>query len=108
MPGRGCHVVDAMLSLAGPIKSVFAQTARRVLDYGLDDTTSMLFEFRDGATGYLGTFIATAEGWRMQVFRSRGWAKGGPIPPLAPWRAPAARSARPPTSITRPQLRTGR
>ncbi len=79
MTGRGVHVVDAMLCLAGPITSVFAQSARRVLDYGLDDTTSMLFEFRDGATGYLGTVIATAEGWRMQVFGSRGWAKVGMV-----------------------------
>ena len=85
MTGRGCHVVDAMLYLAGPIASVFAQSARRVLDYGLDDTTSMLFQFRDGSTGYLATVIATAEGWRMQIFGSRGWAKVGSIPHLHTW-----------------------
>ena len=57
MTGRGVHVVDAMQYLAGPIASLFAQSSRRVLDYGLDDTTSMLFQFRDGSTGYLGTVI---------------------------------------------------
>jgi len=39
-----------------------------VQDFGMDDTTSMLFRFASGATGYLGTVIATAETWRMQVF----------------------------------------
>ena len=106
MTGRGCHVVDAMLYLAGPITSVFAQTARRVLDYGLDDTTSMLFEFRDGATGYLGTFIATAEGWRMQVFGSRGWAKVGSIPHLHTWSLTTCMVDGQPTVIDYPQLST--
>jgi predicted dehydrogenase len=61
MTGRGVHVVDAMLYLAGPIESVQAQSFRIALDYGIDDTTSMLFRFAGGATGYLGTIIATAE-----------------------------------------------
>lgn len=106
MTGRGCHVVDAMLYLAGPIKSVFAQSGRRVLDYGLDDTTSMLFEFRDGATGYLGTFIATAEGWRMQVFGSRGWAQVGSIPHLHTWSLTTCMVEGQPTVIDYPQMST--
>lgn len=85
MTGRGVHVVDAMLYLAGPIDSVFAQSARLTLDYGLDDTTSMLFTFKSGASGYLGTVIATAEGWRMQVCGSKGWATVGSIPHLHTW-----------------------
>jgi len=32
---------------------------------------------RADATGYLGTFIATAEGWRMQVFGLEGLGEGG-------------------------------
>jgi predicted dehydrogenase len=106
MTGRGCHVVDAMLYLAGPIRSVFAQSARRVLDYGLDDTTSMLFEFRDGATGYLGTFIATAECWRMQVFGSKGWAKVGSIPHLHTWSLTTCMVEGQPTVIDYPQMST--
>jgi len=106
MTGRGCHVVDTMLYLAGPITSVFAQSARRVLDYGLDDTTSMLFEFQDGATGYLGTFIATAEGWRMQVFGSLGWAKVGSIPHLHTWSLTTCMVDGQPTVIDYPQIST--
>ena len=85
MTGRGVHVVDAMLYLAGHIGSVFAQSDRLVNDYGADDTTSMLFRFKGGATGYLGTVIATAETWRMQVFGSKGWVKVGDIEHLHTW-----------------------
>jgi predicted dehydrogenase len=85
MTGRGVHVVDAMLYLAGPIESVSAQSFRLAQDFGVDDTTSMLLRFRGGATGYLGTVIATAEGWRMQVFGSRGWVEVGDVEHLTTW-----------------------
>jgi predicted dehydrogenase len=85
MTGRGVHVVDAMLYLAGPIEQVTAQSFRLVQDFGMDDTTSMLFRFANGATGYLGTVIATAETWRMQVFGSNGWAEVGDVEHLPTW-----------------------
>jgi predicted dehydrogenase len=85
MTGRGVHVVDAFLYLAGRVESVYAQSVRRVLDAGLDDTTSMLFRFRGGATAYLGTVIATAETWRMQVFGSKGWVELGDVEHLHTW-----------------------
>jgi predicted dehydrogenase len=85
MTGRGVHVVDAMLFLAGKIESVHAQSARLVQDFGMDDTTSMLFRFASGATGYVGTVIATAETWRMQVFGSKGWAEVGDVEHLTTW-----------------------
>lgn len=85
MTGRGVHVVDAMLHLAGQVDRVHAQSARRALAYGTDDTTSMLLRFRGGASGYLGTVIATAETWRMQVFGSNGWVEVGDIEHLATW-----------------------
>ncbi len=85
MTGRGVHVVDAMLYLSGHVDTVFAQSCRRVHDYGIDDTTSMLFRFRNGATGYLGTLVATAETWRMQVFGARGWVEVGAIEHLTTW-----------------------
>ncbi len=45
----------------------------------------MLFRFRGGASGYLGTFIATAETWRMQVFGAKGWVEVGDIEHLTTW-----------------------
>lgn len=86
MTGRGVHVVDAMLYLAGShITSVVAQSDRLVHDYGVDDTTSMLFRFKSGASGYLGTVIATAETWRLQVFGSKGWIEVGAVAHLHTW-----------------------
>jgi predicted dehydrogenase len=85
MTGRGVHVVDAMLYLAGHVDAVHAQSYRLAQEFGLDDTTSMLFRFGSGATGYLGTIIATAETWRMQVFGSKGWVEVGDVEHLTTW-----------------------
>ena len=103
MTGRGVHVVDAMLYLAGHVDTVYAQSFRLAQDFGVDDTTSMLFRFASGATGYLGTVIATAETWRLQVFGSNGWAEVGDVEHLPTWtlrhaaidRADITRKARP-------------
>jgi predicted dehydrogenase len=115
MTGRGVHIVDAMLYLAGHVDTVHAQSCRRVLDYGIDDTTSMLFRFQNGATGYLGTQVATAETWRMQVFGSKGWAEVGDVEHLTTWQMracfidPADPGAHQrPRTITFPQLSTER
>ncbi|MGG5885990.1 Gfo/Idh/MocA family protein [Falsiroseomonas sp. HC035] len=85
MTGRGVHVVDAMLYLAGHVQQVTAQSFRLVQDFGMDDTTSMLLRFASGATGYVGTVIATAETWRLQVFGSNGWAEVGDVEHLTTW-----------------------
>ncbi len=85
MTGRGVHLVDAMICLSGRIESLVAQSSRAVRDFGLDDTTSMLFRFQSGATGYLGTVIATAETWRLQVFGANGWAEVGGVEHLNTW-----------------------
>jgi myo-inositol 2-dehydrogenase/D-chiro-inositol 1-dehydrogenase len=85
MTGRGVHVIDAMLYLGGHMDSVVAQSLRLAQDFGADDTTSMLFRFKGGSTGYLGTVIATAETWRMQVFGSNGWAEVGDVEHLPTW-----------------------
>lgn len=102
MTGRGVHVVDAMLYLAGRIEQVTAaQSFRLVQDFGIDDTTSMLFRFANGATGYLGTVIATAETWRLQVFGSNAWAEVGDVEHLHTWDLKVCRIDR--DNITRKQ-----
>jgi len=108
MTGRGVHVVDAMLYLAGRIASVYAQSVRLTLDYGLDDATSMLFAFESGVTGYLGTVIATAECWRLQVFGGKGWAVVGSIPHLHTWSLTTCMVNAQPTVIDYPQISTER
>ena len=56
--GMGVHMIDAMTYFLGPVTRVQAQAKRLAVPVDLDDTTSALFEFESGATGYLGTFTA--------------------------------------------------
>jgi predicted dehydrogenase len=85
MTGRGVHVVDAMLYLGGHMQSVTAQSFRLAQDFGVDDTTSMMLRFRSGASAYLGTVIASAETWRLQVFGAKGWVEVGDVEHLTTW-----------------------
>lgn len=77
MTGKGIHLVDLMIWLCGAIGSVYAMSDRRVIGIPLDDTTSMLFRFEGGATGYLGTVLSTPPYWRLRVFGSDGWVEVG-------------------------------
>jgi predicted dehydrogenase len=116
MTGRGVHVVDAMLYLAGShISTVFAQSDRLVHDFGVDDTTSMLFRFTSGASAYLGTVIATAETWRLQVFGAKGWVEVGDVEHLHTWELKRCfvdpqdvQQKRPPELVTFPKTSTER
>ncbi|QKV19678.1 Gfo/Idh/MocA family protein [Oricola thermophila] len=73
MTARGIHALDAMISMAGPVKSVFCYSERRVLDVDIDDVTSALLRFDSGVTGYLASHHATGEIWRLQAYGTRGW-----------------------------------
>ena len=75
MAGSGIHVIDTMIHLLGPISEVQAQSYRLVHEIEMDDTTSMLFRFSSGATGYLTAMTATAPIFRIQVFGDKGWAE---------------------------------
>ena len=39
----------------------------------MDDTTSMLLRFANGATGYLGTVFVTGDCYRVHAFGTKGW-----------------------------------
>src|SRR6478752_2577610 len=71
----GVHAIDGMIDLGGAIESVFCQSFRRVVAVDSDDTTSMLFRLKSGASGYLGTMTATGPGFSFQVFGSKGWVR---------------------------------
>ena len=75
MAGSGIHVIDTMIHLLGPISEVQAQSYRLVHKIEMDDTTSMLFRFSSGATGYLTAMTATAPIFRVQVFGDKGSAE---------------------------------
>lgn len=75
MTGRGIHVADLMISIAGPVASVYGFSERRVLEVDMDDTTSCIVRFRAGQTGTLSSLRSTANFWRLHVFGSKGWAE---------------------------------
>ncbi len=77
MTAKGIHVVDAMLPLAGLISGVWAQSRRAIPAEGvhLDDVTSMLFQIKNGATGYHGTLLHGANFWRLHAFGDKGWVE---------------------------------
>jgi predicted dehydrogenase len=71
----GVHAVDGMVDLCGEIDHVFCQSFARVVEFGTDDTSSMLFRMKDGMSGYLGTVTTTGPGFSFQVFGSKGWLR---------------------------------
>jgi predicted dehydrogenase len=68
----GVHAIDGMIDLGGEMDQVYCQSIRRVVQVDSDDTTSMLFRLKSGASGYLGTMTATGPGFSFQVFGSKG------------------------------------
>jgi predicted dehydrogenase len=56
--GLGVHMIDLLHWLLGPVRGVRALAKRRAAEVDIDDTTSALFDFASGATGYLGTLFA--------------------------------------------------
>jgi len=71
----GVHAVDAMIDLCGEFDTVFCQSFARVVEFGTDDTTSMLFRMKQGLSGYLGMITTTGPGFSFQVFGSKGWLR---------------------------------
>jgi predicted dehydrogenase len=72
MTARGCHVVDGMVHIAGPVATVFAFSGRLQLDIDVDDTTACLLRFANGVTGTLATLHAATQTYRIHVFGSKG------------------------------------
>lgn len=72
MGAMGIHMVDMMINLLGPITEARTVSLRRAIPHDIDDTTSMLFRFRDGMTGYLATLAATRPTQRIEVFGTEG------------------------------------
>jgi len=70
----GIHAIDMIVELFGPADRVFAQAVHRAATADIDDTTSVLFAMKSGATGYLSTLVATAPNFRFQVYGSAGHA----------------------------------
>jgi len=75
MTARGVHALDCMIRIAGHVATVYASSQKRCLpdDIDIDDTTTMLFKFANGASGCLTTVFVTGDYWRVQAVGTKGW-----------------------------------
>ena len=69
----GIHMLDLLICLCGPIRTVHAQSLRLATDLPIDDTTSMTFRFESGMSACFATLGATARTMRLQIFGTKGW-----------------------------------
>jgi predicted dehydrogenase len=74
MTGIGIHTVDTMINLFGRISEVHCITAKRDSPH-VDDTTTVLVKFVDGASGTFFASLSTVPNYRFAVYGSRGFAE---------------------------------
>ena len=75
MTGAGLHALDAMVSIAGPVKRVQGQLIQRKPPPAPHDIASALIEFQSGVSGTLATVRATPFYWRVHAFGTEGNAE---------------------------------
>jgi len=75
MTGCGLHVLDALVSLAGPVRHVHAKSFAPKPPPDPRDVVAVLMEFANGATGLMATVRATVPFWRIHVFGTKGDAE---------------------------------
>jgi predicted dehydrogenase len=75
LTGAGLHVLDAFVSMLGPVRRVYAQLRQREQGPPPLDTALMTLDFVNGVTGTLATVRATPFYWRVHVFGTKGSAE---------------------------------
>jgi predicted dehydrogenase len=75
LTGAGLHVLDAFVSLLGPVRRVYAQLSSREQGPPPLDSAMLAIDFVNGATGTLATVRATPLYWRVHVFGTKGSAE---------------------------------
>jgi predicted dehydrogenase len=75
LTGAGLHVLDAFVSLLGPVREVYARLNSHQAGPPPLDSAVLALEFESGATGTLATVRATPLYWRVHVFGTQGSAE---------------------------------
>jgi predicted dehydrogenase len=75
LTGAGLHVLDAFVSLLGPIRQVYARFNSRDAGPPPRDSSVLAIDFANGVTGTLSTVRATPFYWRVHVFGTKGSAE---------------------------------
>ena len=75
MTGTGIHLLDAFVSVAGPVAEVNARLTTHRAGADPRDAIGVTFEFANGLTGYFGAVRASPIYWRVHVFGDEGNAE---------------------------------
>jgi predicted dehydrogenase len=75
LTGAGMHVLDAFVSLLGPVRQVYARFNSRDPGPPPRDSSVLAIDFANGVTGTLATVRATPFYWRVHVFGTKGSAE---------------------------------
>ncbi|WP_092695275.1 Gfo/Idh/MocA family protein [Tranquillimonas rosea] len=75
MTALGIHLTDLFISLAGPVETVYARSARRVFEPPLEDSLSVVLGFHSGLTATF-TCLSTVPFYgRITVMGEHAWAE---------------------------------
>jgi predicted dehydrogenase len=75
LTGAGLHLIDALVSLGGPVAEVHARLFERKPPPDPRDVIALQAQFESGATGQLASVRAAPAYWRVHVFGTKGWAE---------------------------------
>ena len=75
LTGSGIHVLDALVSYAGPARKIHAQVLSLQPQPSPLDTITVMFEFERGFSGTLAAIRSTPFYWRIHVFGNAGSAE---------------------------------
>jgi predicted dehydrogenase len=74
MVSIGVHLVDAMINMAGPVGEVYCVAANRGGPHG-HDTTHLMLQFTNGASGMIYCSVAATRHHRMAVYGTKAFAE---------------------------------
>lgn len=75
MTGMGIHLTDYFIALFGPVRTVQALTAKRILDWETGDVVTAQLQFEAGMTATFSAILYTPHFIRLHVFGSDAWAE---------------------------------
>jgi predicted dehydrogenase len=75
LTGAGMHILDALINLGGPMRSIDAKLYEQKPPPDPRDSLAVLAQFASGATGTMATVRAAPNIWRVHVFGSKGMAE---------------------------------
>jgi predicted dehydrogenase len=75
MTGMGVHLTDLMIWLFGPVDSVFASTAQRVLEYKTGDVVSASLNHASGLSTQITAILKTPHYQRVTIWGENGWVE---------------------------------